>query len=276
MYESHWELTEPPFSSTLESRHFYASPMHEEALARLQFLVTGPRQLGVLLGDWGSGKSLLLEVFAEELHRRGSRVAKFSALGMDAGEFLWQTAAQWGLNPDATWSQRQLWTAIADKLAEFRYERLRAVLLVDDADEAAADVLVQLARLAQWEATCDARMTITLAARTERLTKIGRRLLELTDLRIEIGAWSLADTQRYIEQALAKAGRLLPAFEQSAYERLHQLSHGMPRRVQQLAELSLVAGAGSKLSLIDAQTVDTVFQELAVPVSSRRMSASTT
>ena len=40
----------------------------------------------------------------------------------------------------------------------------------------------------------------------------------------------------------------------------------MPRRVSQLAELALVAGGASNLAQIDAQVVESAYQELGVGV----------
>ena len=88
MYQSHWGLDETPFRTRLDPRFFYESPTHEEALARLHFLVDYQRRLGLLIGRPGSGKSFLLEVFAGELRERGVPVAKVSLLGVDRVEAL--------------------------------------------------------------------------------------------------------------------------------------------------------------------------------------------
>ena len=73
MYASHWGLQESPFRNYTNPQRFYQSPTHEEALARLHFLVEEHRRLGLLLGPGGSGKSFLLEVFAAQLRRGGRR-----------------------------------------------------------------------------------------------------------------------------------------------------------------------------------------------------------
>ena len=79
MYQAHWGLQESPFRGDLDPKSYYQSPTHEEALARLSFLVGQHRRLGLLVGPSGSGKSLLLEVFAQQL-RRGKR-ATFATPG---------------------------------------------------------------------------------------------------------------------------------------------------------------------------------------------------
>jgi hypothetical protein len=46
--------------------------------------------------------------------------------------------------------------------------------------------------------------------------------------------------------------------------RLQDLSFGIPRRVNQLADLSLLAAAGEGLRLVDAATVEAVCHELGI------------
>ena len=75
MYESHWGLRESPFRGLADPRYFYCSPTHDEALARLSFLVENHRRLGLLLGVPGNGKTLLLNVFGRQLRASGCQVA---------------------------------------------------------------------------------------------------------------------------------------------------------------------------------------------------------
>ncbi len=276
MHESYWGLSRSPFCGSLDVRRFFASPTHVEAMARLHFLASGSRQLGVVVGDWGTGKSLLLETFAHDLRRKGVCVAKADALGLDATGWLSGVAADWGLNPQSEWSPQKLWSMLADRVAEFRYERARAAVLLDNADEACEEVLLQLMRLTQCQAASETHMTVAVTVHAGQMIRLGRRILELTDLRIELTHWDAVDTCRYVEHALAQAGRMTPAFEPAALERLHELTEGVPRRVQQLADLALIAGAGCRLPLVDVHTVETACEELSVPLGGEVRQFSTT
>jgi general secretion pathway protein A len=262
MFRTHWGLRESPFRGSLDWRLFYPSPTHDEALARMQFLVEERRRLGLLLGPTGSGKSMVLEVFARRLRRSGAQVANLNLLGTDLQEFLWLTAAELGANPDRRYDVFRLWRAIIDRIAENRYQQIETVLLLDDADEAPTAVLEHLVRLAQHDCSQNSRLSIVLAANSNRVGRMLPRLLELAELRIDLDFWEPADTLAYINSALEQAGRSEPTFSDEAMHHLHDLCHGVPRRVNQLANLALLAGAGRKLSQIDTDTIESVYHEL--------------
>jgi general secretion pathway protein A len=264
MYQSHWGLRESPFQGDLVMELLHQSPTHEEALARLQFLVQNHRRLGLLMGPSGSGKSLVLEAFARQLGRHGRIVVKISLMGVEPAEILFLLAEGINLNPDPCTSTTALWRAITDRLREFYYQKLDTVVLLDDADSATNQVLVQVARLARHDSSGDARLTLVLAGQRENMGRLGDQLLDLTELRIDLEPWDQADTANFIKKSLVQAGRKSPVFSDSAIDRLQELTHGIPRRAAQIADLSLLAGAGANLQQIDAAVVESVYQELAM------------
>jgi len=264
MYHSHWGLDEPPFRTRLDPRFFHQSPTHEEALARLHFLVDYQRRLGLLIGPQGSGKSLLFEVLAGDLRERGLPVAGVDLMGVDRREMMWLLACELKLSPHEESTYPSLWRLITDRIAEYRYQQLDTVLLFDDADRASGEVLAQIARIAQFDCSPDARLTIVMASSPDGVRRLGNPLLERIELRIDIEPWSPSDTEDYVRASLARAGRQSPLFDPPAIQRLHQLGEGIPRRITQLADLALLAGAGQQLDAIDQATVESVYHELGV------------
>lgn len=262
MYLAHWQLHEAPYRNAIDPRYFFQSLTHEEALARLHFLIDGHHRAGLLLGDAGCGKSLVLEVLAGELTRLGLDVAKFSVVGLDKTEFLARLAACWGLNPQPEQRACDLWRMLLDNIAAQHIEKHNSVILLDDVDEATPEVLAQVLRLTQTDVATNPAATLILAARRARVTQLGERLLELADLRVDILPWNVDDTQHYLEHGLARVGRHATTFTPEAVALLAELSQGVPRNTVQLAELSLIAAAGQELAAVDAATILAVYQEL--------------
>jgi len=264
MYETYWGLERSPFRREIDPEQLFHSGTHDEAFARLEYLVEEGRRLGLLLGASGCGKSLFLDAFSRQQRRAGSRVACVNLLGMDAHEFLWSLANQFGSFPKTTDSMLSLWQGVSDQIAESRYQQIRTVLLLDDADDAENDCLTQIVRVAHCNWSPGAWLSIVLAAETKRYDLLGPRLLELTELRVDLEPWEFADTVRYFQQVDTRSGRADAIFTVDAMQTLYDLSGGLPRRVNQLADLCLLAGAGNKLYQIDADTVEAVFHELDV------------
>ncbi len=213
MYQSHWGLRESPFHEGHDPQAFYQSPTHEEALARLHFLVEQRRRLGLLLGPEGSGKSLLLELLAADLRRHGPVVASVNLTGISGDEMLWSILAQFGRNLDRCDQTPVLWRALSDRLAAFRYQQVDAVVLVDDADRAANSVVPHLIRLAKLEPQMPAcggqpRLTMVLAGNRLHIGRLGETLLGLSELRIDLAAWQPDDIAGYLDTSLrARADR---------------------------------------------------------------------
>lgn len=272
MYQAYWGLGQSPFRGNLDPRFFHQSPMQEEALARLHFLVEERRSVGLLLGESGSGKSLVFQIFARALGRVGRQTALVSLAGLDAHEFLWLLSGKLGVEALPSASTFTLSRAVTVHLIASRYQQIATILLLDDADVAHWDVLDHVVRLAQLDTSRDACLTIVLAAQPRRLFKLGNRLLELADLRIDLEGWESDDTAAFVKKALAEAGRTTPVFSEAALRSLHDLASGIPRRVKQLADLALLAGAGSNLAQIEPETIHSVFRELGVVTSDAPLS----
>jgi general secretion pathway protein A len=66
----YWNLRERPFEATWDTRFYFQSRDHDEALNRLGFLVgEKTMNIGMLTGEIGCGKTLTRAVFSQQLNR---------------------------------------------------------------------------------------------------------------------------------------------------------------------------------------------------------------
>jgi type II secretory pathway predicted ATPase ExeA len=240
MYQAYWGLTQSPFAPALCRQLAEQHPLCGEALARLDFLVEHRSRFGLLVGPPGSGKSLVLSEFARRQRAAGCAVALIDATGLLAPDLLRELATAWGCDPLPASDSAALWRLATDRLAELKLEQVPAVLVLDNLDQSSGEVLTVVQRLLQLP---DVEFTVVAAASDNGVSRLGWRLLDLAELRIELALWTADDPREYLKASLAAAGRQEPAFADRAVERLFQLSGGAPRRVGQLAQLALIAGA---------------------------------
>jgi general secretion pathway protein A len=256
-----------------DPRYFHQGPTQDEALARLDFLVEQGRTLGLLLGKAGGGKSLLLEVFRRQLGVVNRQVAAVSLVGVRRQEFLWLLAGQLGVAALPSSGEFAIVRGLEDHVLANRFQQIATILLVDDADEASREVLDEIARLAHLNQAHSARLTMVLAAQPDRLAALGTRILELAELRVDLEGWEQDDVAAFVKKSLSAAGRSTPIFTESALRRLSALTGGVPRRVKQVADLALLAGAGANIAQIEADLIDSVFHELGVVTQAPQLAA---
>jgi len=72
MYLDYWNLKEAPFQNVADARFAYLCDQHHEGLARLVYLVQNRKLGGILTGPYGVGKTMVLEMLAQELQKDSS------------------------------------------------------------------------------------------------------------------------------------------------------------------------------------------------------------
>jgi general secretion pathway protein A len=262
MYADFWGLAEIPFQNTRDPRWFYEGPGHEEALARLMFLVEHRRRCGLLTGPSGTGKSLVLELLRREAVRTGAEVALVDLLGCSSRELLWELLAAWGRSAGLDDSQYVLWRRVHDHVQANGFAQVPLVLILDHLERAHTDCIAAVERLQQLSAGGHAALTLILGVESDRAAGLGPTLREISDLRIELPPLDREQTQQYVETQLARAGADRPLFDLSAFDRLFDETHGVPRELNRLCDLALLAGMADQATHIDATIVSAAAEEL--------------
>lgn len=266
MHYQHWGFNRSPFVGAGQS-DFYVTPQHEEALARLNYLIENNRRLGMLMGPHGIGKTSTLHYLQSKLRSQGHQCCVLNMVGLDQESFVWQLGDALGCFPEDDRSLAAIWRDIFDRIQVNRYQHVRTILMFDDVDSAPPRMLDSLLRLIQWKSHAESRFTVILSADVARMMRLGRRLVELAHLRIDLTPWEQEDTARFLQRAVEAAGANNPVFDVRALEELYKQSEGYPLRLRQLAELSLLAAAGQRLDIVDTETVEGVQEELSFAVT---------
>src|SRR5512141_370382 len=77
-YLEHWELKEKPFEESCDTRFFFESEDHREALDRMLYVVNDRNMfMGLLTGEVGSGKTLTKNVLINSLPEDSFAVIDF-------------------------------------------------------------------------------------------------------------------------------------------------------------------------------------------------------
>lgn len=257
MYESYWGLSASPFANRLDSRWYHASAVHDEAHARLAYLVEQRRSFGLLTGPAGTGKSLSLKVLCNQVRRTQRKISWVDLQGLDAQEMLWQTAAAMRLAPTASSTRWSLWRDIADQFEAQQICRTSLVFVFDHLDQADASCHSVMQRLLATSGR-SGHVTFLASVRSQEVARLAPFLSELTDLRVELTPLEIGETEAYISDLLARAGGSPHLFTGEAAVRIHEFSHGCPRQINRLCELSLIAAMYEEREHVTADLIETV------------------
>ena len=174
-YWRYWQLSGAPFSGS----SFYRGATIDEALARIEFLVSNRRSIGSLVGASGVGKSRLLQYFAANppisAEIPSLQIFRTSLLGMSAGELLSDLAGHLAgrrREQDAA----SAWSLICDYFQAARREGTQAVLLVDDSESATAAAEADLTRLLSMTFP----LTVIIAVESRMISAVSRAIRALT------------------------------------------------------------------------------------------------
>ena len=265
MYQTHWGLEKPPFPSGLDPKLFFEGASQRESLARLRFLLAHRRRLGLVLGETGLGKSLLLSVFAEQCRQAGHAVAQVDLLGLSTREFYWNLGNKLHAAVRTEDEMLRVFRQLTDRLQVNSLQKKQTVLLLDDLDRAGPDLLNQVQRLVRTEAAHSGWLTLVATASPAQASRLGQGLLDLVDLRIDLQPWDELDTIGYLQMALFEAGAERPLFDDEALTDLHRVSGGVPRMVNRLADFALLAGSSHSQEIIEASTIQAASEAISLP-----------
>ena len=254
-----WGFRHWPFERTLSGNRPFVGAAHDEALARLLFLVEERRRCGLLSGATGTGKSCLLRQVQASAMRLGRLCVRVDATGLDDHELAWHVADGCQADCDAGDSPARLWSGLQTRFTGLSVVQQPVVALIDHFDLVEFGCSQSLRRLMQLADATGAELTVLIAAR-ERCT--APLLLDFVELHVELSAWSEDETARFLWDSLRRAGTCEAIFTADAIQAIHALTHGNPSKVVWLCDLALLAALSEDRRRVDSQIVEAAAMEL--------------
>jgi len=264
MYRKHFGLTRHPFSKELAPEDLFVSQAGRELELRLGHLLE-LRGIGLVTGEVGSGKTTHCRKVVAGLHTCLYRVFYVTLTTGNAMDMYKSVAWELGLPTER--SRAALYKCIRDEVTRLCSEnKVRPILIVDEAQHLRSDVLEDLRLLTNYEMDSQNRLCLVLVGQAELRRRLGMAVHEALNQRVvvrhHLGGLTREELSLYLQHLLALAGTSLPLFETSAVEALHQATSGLPRKVNLLAHHALMAAALAKAKAVTAEHVTAALPEV--------------
>jgi general secretion pathway protein A len=260
MYETFYGLHERPFDLTTNPRFLFLTPRHREALSTLRYGLSAPRGITVLLGDAGTGKTTVLRAALNEERRPENRNVLLTNPTLTRPEFYEFIARGFGLDESCVQSKARF-------LTEFQrdvYERHEAggltTLIIDEAQSLPYELLEEVRLLANIETSTVKLLNLVLVGQPELADRLNeqslRQLKQRITLRAQLTPLDLRETAAYIAGRLRIAGGVVSdIFTKKAVVAIFEMSTGLPRIVNVIADNALMGGFAAGAKPVDADVV---------------------
>jgi len=270
MYMRFFGLKQQPFSLAPDPRYLYMSKRHREALAHLLYGVGGGGGFVLLSGEIGAGKTTVCRCFLEQIPKR-CNVAYIFNPKLTVMELLKTVCDEFHIPvPQAEGPPPTVKTYV-DALNGFLLETHAVgqnnVLIIDEAQMLSAEVLEQLRLLTNLETNERKLLQIVLIGQPELRTMLERpdleQLAQRVIARFHLNALSAKETEHYIRHRLSVAGmtRAVP-FDHKALQRIHELTRGVPRRINLLCDRVMLGAYAHGRHSIDIPMIEKAGREV--------------
>lgn len=270
MYAKFFGLRQEPFSIAPDPRYLFMSERHREALAHLLYGLRGGGGFVLLTGEIGAGKTTVCRCFLEQVPKR-CNVAYIFNPKLTVIELLRTVCEEFRIPLDVDHLRGDSVKEYLDPINEFLLKTHAVgqnnVLIIDEAQNLSPEVLEQLRLLTNLETSERKLLQIILIGQPELRDMLAQPQLEQLAQRViaryHLRALTESETVQYIRHRLGVAGLsgVVP-FDRAARKRIHELSRGVPRRINLLCDRSLLGAYAEGRSRVSREMVDRASAEV--------------
>lgn len=264
MYEAYFGFAEMPFNITPDPRFVYFSKHHQEAISAMRYGVEYRRGFIQVTGEIGAGKTTLSRALLEQL---GDGVHSALVLNPKLSDLeLLQTIVEdFGIKPQGK-KRKDYFDALNKFLIEETQKGNNAVLIIDEAQLLTPRSLEQIRLLSNLETPRHKLLQIILMGQPELKDLISRadltQLRQRITVRFHLPALSRDEVAQYLEHRLKIGGTNERIFQEDAIATISELSGGIPRIINVLADRALLGGFAKGTRQINADLVECAAADL--------------
>ncbi len=264
MYLEHYGFSVKPFDKTPNPAFFYQSPIHEEALARLQYGAE-EKELTLLTGEIGTGKTLLSRALIGILPENYLPILIINPR-LSPNQFLKTVARRLGIE-SPSYFRIDLLDQINEALYRYYEEDICPVIIIDEAQLIPSRSTFDEIRLLTNFQLDDANLlSLILIGQPELRKRLKHGKFEAIRQRIGIryhlGPIGREDTGKYIVHRLLTAEGDREVLSEEAVDVIFRYSGGLPRVINNIAANALLMGFSKDLAQIGPDIILDVVEDL--------------
>lgn len=258
-----WGLKKQPFEQISDPSFFYRSAETEDVMSRFNYVVKRNKGAALMTGTLGCGKTTLLIAWSDRLLQDGNAIVPVAGSFPDVIGFLKKIALQLDLHLDGADGKLNILRMIQAKVVQNAQRNVRTIFLIDDAENLPQATLNELSLLLNVLSDVALPATLILSGQPVLKEQIGklRDFCQRLTMRCRLGGMNVDDTAGYIAHRLQTAGMIKEIFTFEALVKIHDLTEGIPSRINDVCKHCLENGALNGAPMIGVDIVYTIIQE---------------
>jgi len=266
MYEAFYGLTGKPFQLNPDPSFYYGSRGHKRAFAYLEYGLYQSEGFIVITGEVGAGKTTIVRSLLEQLDPAKVVAVQLVSTQLDADDLLRAVGTAFGL-PVRSVDKAILLASLEAFLCQLAVDKRRALLVVDEAQNLSPRAIEELRMLSNFQLGDQALLQSFLVGQPELRTMMqsaqAQQLRQRVIASYHLGPLDRPETQAYVEHRLRHVGwKNDPAFEPGTFDLIHELTGGIPRRINTLCNRVLLATFLAEKHGVGAADVQTIATEI--------------
>ncbi|HLO78940.1 MAG TPA: AAA family ATPase [Magnetospirillum sp.] len=268
MYKEFFNFSAEPFRVTPDPGFLYLTDQHKEALAAIIYGIAKRKGFVCISGEVGVGKTTILRSYLDSVDEPGLTFVYIYNPNVSFQTLLRHIFKEIGLDYAGD-DIAGMVDALREWLIAHHDQRKTLVLLVDEAQNMPIGTLESLRMLSNLETATEKLVQIVLVGQPELESLLAERQLRQLESRIAVrtrlGPLNKADSTNYIRHRL-KCVALddKPAFSDAAIAEIVRSCGGIPRRINVVADNSLLTAFGHKIRPVTPKVVREVVRDLNV------------
>ncbi len=265
MYKHYFGLQDSPFSIAPNPQYLYMSTRHREALAHLLYGVKSDGGFILLTGEVGTGKTTVCRCLLAQIPSDVD-IAMVLNPKQTALELLATICDEFNINYGTEASIKTLVDKLNLFLLDSHQAGRKAILIIDEAQNLAVDVLEQLRLLTNLETNQRKLLQIILLGQPELLSLLGqqelRQLSQRVTARFHLDALNSREVAEYIQHRITVAGGNQPLFTTASVRRIYRISGGIPRLINLICDRALLGAYVENQPRVNPAIVTKAAQEV--------------
>lgn len=263
MYETFYGLKEKPFQIVPNPAYLFMSPVHENALAYLEYGLMENVGFILLTGKIGAGKTTLVRHIMD-MFESEKEIGVIFNTNVTVDELVSLIMRSFDLKPEVGGKNKNL-EIFYHFLIEKYAENKPVLLIIDEAQKLTDEALEEVRMLSNLQSDEHHLIQIMLVGQPELRAKLKKPANSAFAQRIAVNFFlpglNKEETQSYIQFRLEKAGGRADIFCPDAVSMIYEASGGIPRSINLLCDSALVYGYGYELKNIDTDVIKQVIAD---------------